>query len=147
MLHFGDPGSWVQIPGLGILHSLAVLCRCPTYKVEEDWHSCSLRASLPQAKKKRRVGNRCQLRVNLPQQKNNKTKTNPTTYAFEIERNYGANDENVKISLIFKDALCSQKLLENFPFYFGQLYMRYNYLSHKFTWNRQNAVFNINCDK
>lgn len=34
-----------------------------------------------------------------------------TTYTFEIH-------------FIFKDALNSQKLLENFPFYFGKLYIR-----------------------
>ena len=44
-------GSQVQIPGADLLHSLAMLWRSPTYKIEEDWHRCQLRASLPQAQR------------------------------------------------------------------------------------------------
>ena len=35
-LHFGNPSSWVQIPGIDLLRSSAMLWRHPTYKIEED---------------------------------------------------------------------------------------------------------------
>ena len=38
VLSFSSPGSWVQIPDVDLHHSSAMLWRCPTYKVEEDWH-------------------------------------------------------------------------------------------------------------
>ena len=46
-------GSLVQIQGAD-LHTAgqAMLWRCPTDKVEEDWHRCQLSNNLPQAKKK-----------------------------------------------------------------------------------------------
>ena len=44
-------GSQVQFPGSDLLHSSAMLWWHPTYKVEEDWHGCYLRAYLPQANK------------------------------------------------------------------------------------------------
>ena len=37
-LHFSGPGSRVRILGMDLLHSAAMLWRCPTYKIEEDWH-------------------------------------------------------------------------------------------------------------
>ena len=40
MLHFSSPGSWVQITGMDLHYSLAMLLQGPTYKVEEDWHRC-----------------------------------------------------------------------------------------------------------
>ena len=40
MFNFGDPGSWVWILRVDLLHSSAMLWRHPTYKVEEDWHRC-----------------------------------------------------------------------------------------------------------
>ena len=46
------PGSQVQILGADQLHSLAMLWQYPTYKAEEDWHRYSLRANLPQAKRR-----------------------------------------------------------------------------------------------
>ena len=52
MLYLGGPSLQVWILGGDLLHSPAMLWRCPTYKkVEEHWHRCSLRAELPQAKK------------------------------------------------------------------------------------------------
>ena len=45
-------GSWVQIPGTDLYTGhLTMLWRCPAYKMEEDWHRCWLRASLPHQKK------------------------------------------------------------------------------------------------
>ena len=55
VLCFGHPGSWGWILGMDLLHSPAVLWRCPTNKkVEEDWHGCKLNANLSQAKEKKR---------------------------------------------------------------------------------------------
>ena len=47
-------GSQVQILGTD-LHTThqAMLWRHPTYKIEEDWHGCLLRDSLPQTKRGR----------------------------------------------------------------------------------------------
>ena len=40
-LGFGDPGSWVWILGMDLLHSSAMLWWRPTYnKIKEDWHRC-----------------------------------------------------------------------------------------------------------
>ena len=47
----GGLGLQVQIPGVDLLHSSAMLWRRPTHKEEEDWHRRQLRANLPQAKK------------------------------------------------------------------------------------------------
>ena len=40
MLHFGGPDSWVQILGMDLHLSSAMLWWRPTYKVEEDWQRC-----------------------------------------------------------------------------------------------------------
>ena len=55
MLYFGSPGSQVQITGADLLHSSAMLWRDPTYKVEEDWHRCQLKANLPHTHTKRSI--------------------------------------------------------------------------------------------
>ena len=52
-LRFSGPGSQVRIPCTDLLHSSAMLQRHLTYKIEEDWHRCQLRANLPQAKRGR----------------------------------------------------------------------------------------------
>ena len=45
------PGSPVRVPGADMALPGKPCCsRRPTYKVEEDGHGCSLRASLPQQK-------------------------------------------------------------------------------------------------
>ena len=59
VLHSGSLGSWVWILGADLDHLSAMLWWQPTYKVEEDWQRCYLRANLPQQKKKREIGNRC----------------------------------------------------------------------------------------
>ena len=55
MLPFGCPGFLGSIQGVDLLHSLAMLWRHPTYKIEEDWHRSQLMVNLPQAKKKQEV--------------------------------------------------------------------------------------------
>ena len=41
MLHFCGLGSWVQIRGVDIFHSSAMLWQRPTYRVEKDGHRVS----------------------------------------------------------------------------------------------------------
>ena len=54
LLTSADPAYWVQIQGAD-LHTTcqAMLWRCPTYKVEEDWHRCQLSSNLPHQEKKK----------------------------------------------------------------------------------------------
>ena len=40
VLHLGGPGLQAWIPRANLLLSSALLWRCSTYKVEEDWHRC-----------------------------------------------------------------------------------------------------------
>ena len=40
ILHSGAWGSRIWILGEDLLHLSAILCKHPTYKVEEDWHRC-----------------------------------------------------------------------------------------------------------
>ena len=40
VLHFSGLGLWVQILGMDLHHSSAMLWWLPTYKIEEDWHRC-----------------------------------------------------------------------------------------------------------
>ena len=43
--------AWVWFPGMDLHHwSVAKLWWQPTYKIEEDWHRCWLRANLSQQK-------------------------------------------------------------------------------------------------
>ena len=53
MLCLSSPGLRVRILGVDLHLSSATLWQWPTQKVEEDWRTCSLRANLPQQKKKR----------------------------------------------------------------------------------------------
>ena len=47
-------GSWVLILGMDLNTAHQVtLWLCPTYKIEEDWQRCQLRANLPHQKKQR----------------------------------------------------------------------------------------------
>ena len=54
MLCFGGPGSQVWILGVDLHHSPSMLCRHPTYKIEEDWHGWELWANLPQGKNEKK---------------------------------------------------------------------------------------------
>ena len=65
VVKFGCSASaaWsLQVRILGVaLHTTlqAMLWWHPTYKIEEDWPRCCLSNNLPQAKNKRKIGNRC----------------------------------------------------------------------------------------
>ena len=50
----------VRFPGADLLHSLAaMLWGQLTYKTEEAWHRCYLRANLPQVKRRQRLATDC----------------------------------------------------------------------------------------
>ena len=58
-LYFSGPGPWVQIPGTHLIHSSAMLWRCPTdKKIEEDCTDVSSRL-IYLKQKKRKIGNGC----------------------------------------------------------------------------------------
>ena len=44
------PGFMGSDLGTDLFHLSSMSWRHPTYKIEEDWHRCQLRANLPQAK-------------------------------------------------------------------------------------------------
>ena len=71
--------SFDQGTDLHITHQ-AVLWRHPTYKVEEDWHRCSLRDNLPRAKRGRWATDASSGSIFLTKKQNKKV--SPTMLSF-----------------------------------------------------------------